>query len=128
MSQSFYTILHLVAVMALFAGTGFALSGTESQAARKSGAILRGVALLLLLVTGFGILAKLQLMKALPIWAWLKLLIWMVAAVLPIFVKRKLLTPSLALLVALALGACAAWLGYGSQHGALPAFLLNPLW
>jgi hypothetical protein len=48
--------------------------------------------------------------------------------VLPIFVKRKVLTPTLALLVALALGAGAAWLGYGSQHGALSPFLLKPLW
>jgi hypothetical protein len=112
MSLPFYHIIHLFAVTALFAGTGAALGGTDNPRVRKFGAILRGVALLLLLVTGFGMLAKLQLMKAMPIWVWLKLGIWVIAAVLPVFVKRKLLPGTTALLIALALGVVAAWLGY----------------
>lgn len=112
MSLPFYHIIHLIAVMALFAGTGAALGAADNPGLRKLGAILRGVALLLLLVTGFGLLAKLQLMKAMPAWVWLKLGIWVIAVVLPIFVKRRLLPGTAAVFVALALGTVAAWLGY----------------
>ncbi len=112
MSLPFYHIIHLIAVMALFAGTGAALASADHGATRKFGAILRGVALLLLIVTGFGLLAKLDIMKSMPVWVWLKLAIWMIAAVLPVFVKRKLLPATTAVFIALALGGVAAWLGY----------------
>jgi uncharacterized membrane protein SirB2 len=112
MSLQYYHIIHLIAVMALFAGTGAALAAADHGATRKFGAILRGVALLLLLVTGFGLLAKMGIMASMPLWVWLKLAIWMIAALLPVFVKRKLLPGTAAALIALALGGVAAWLGY----------------
>lgn len=112
MPLPYYHIIHLLAVMALFAGTGAALGGADNPGIRKFGAILRGVALLLLIVTGFGLLAKLNIMKSIPLWAWCKVAIWVIAAVLPIFVKRKMLPGTTAVFIALALGAVAAWLGY----------------
>ncbi len=112
MPLPYYHIIHLIAVMALFAGTGAALGGADNPAVRKFGAILRGAALLLLLITGFGLLAKLELMKAMPVWVWLKLGIWVIAAVLPIFVKRKVIPGTTAVFIGLALGGVAAWLGY----------------
>lgn len=112
MSLQYYHIIHLIAVMALFAGTGAALASADLGATRKFGAILRGIALLLLLVTGFGLLAKQGIMKSMPLWVWLKLAIWTIAAVLPVFVKRKLLPGTTAVLIALVLGGIAAWLGY----------------
>lgn len=112
MSLQVYHLIHLVAVMALFAGVGAALGGAENPGARKFGAILRGVALLLLLVSGFGMLAKLQIMMAMPGWVWVKLGIWVVASILPLLVSRRLLPASGAALLALALGGVAAWLGY----------------
>ena len=117
MSLPFYHIIHLFAVMVLFIGTGTALAAADNVGTRKFGAMLRGVALLLLVVTGFGSLAKLQLFKAIPLWAWLKVLIWASAMMLPVFVKRKLLSPRLAVFVALALGGVAACLGH-----------LKPVW
>ena len=117
MPLPYYHIIHLIAVMALFVGTGTALAAADNVTTRKFGAILRGVALLLLLVTGFGLLAKLQLFKTIPLWAWLKVGIWVVAAVLPVFVKRKMLPGTAAVFIALALGGVAAWLGY-----------LKPVW
>lgn len=112
MPLPYYHIIHLLAVMALFAGTGAALAGAENVSIRKFGAILRGVALLLLLVTGFGMLAKLGIMKSMPLWVWLKLGIWVIAAILPVFVKRRLLPATTAVFLALALGGLATWLGY----------------
>ena len=98
--------------MMLFAGTGLGLAAVDNVSPRKCGAILRGIALLLLLVTGFGMLAKLGIMKSIPLWAWIKVAIWLIAAVLPVFVKRKILSGTVAVFIALALGAVAAWLGY----------------
>lgn len=112
MPLPYYHILHLVAVMILFAGTGTALAAADNVTSRKCGAILRGIALLLLLVTGFGLLAKLNLMKSVPLWAWLKVVIWIIAAVLPVFVKRKMIAGTFAVTIALVLGAVAACLGY----------------
>jgi uncharacterized membrane protein SirB2 len=112
MSLPHYHIIHLIAVMALFAGAGAALGGADNPGVRKFGAILSGVALVLLLVTGFGLLAKLQLMKAMPVWVWLKLGIWVIVAVLPVFVKRKMIPGTTAVFIALALGSVAACLGY----------------
>ena len=115
MPLPFYHILHLVAVMALFAGTGAALGGADNVSLRKCGAILRGVALLLLLVTGFGALAvykKMGTYPTVPLWAWCKTGIWVIAAILPVFVKRKVLSGTVAVFIALVLGAVAAWLGY----------------
>lgn len=112
MSLQFYHIIHLIAVMALFAGTGAALASADHGPTRKIGAILRGIALLLLLITGFGMLAKLGIMASMPIWVWLKLVIWLIAVMLPVFVKRKLLPATAAVFIAIALGGVAAWLGY----------------
>ncbi|HEY2572649.1 MAG TPA: hypothetical protein VGH65_01230 [Verrucomicrobiaceae bacterium] len=112
MSLPFYHIIHLVSVMMLFVGTGLGLAAVDHVSPRKCGAILRGIALLLLLVTGFGMLAKLGIMKSIPLWAWIKVAIWLIAAVLPVFVKRKMISGTIAVFIALALGAVAAWLGY----------------
>lgn len=128
MPLPYYHILHLIAVMALFVGTGTALAGADNAGARKLGAIFRGIALLLLLVTGFGMLAKLQLMKGIPLWAWVKMGIWLIAAVLPVFVKRRIISGVAAVLIALVLGSVAAWLGYGHDHLQLPPALLRALW
>ncbi len=111
MNLQVYQIIHLVAVMALFAGTGAALGGTDNIRLRKFGAMLRGIALLLIPVAGFGMLAKMGIMKSIPIWAWCKVGIWVIAAALPIFVKRKMLSGTGAVFVALLLGGLAAWLG-----------------
>src|SRR5262245_25545897 len=103
MSLPAYHLIHLIAVMALFIGTGIALAAADNVPTRIFGAILRGLALVLLIGTGFGLLAKLGLAKSIPLWAWAKVLIWLIAAILPVFVKRKMIPGTVAVFIALAL-------------------------
>lgn len=75
-------------------------------------AALQGVALLVVLVAGFGALAKLKL-KPIPGWIWAKVALWVVIAASPALIKRK---PELAkgtLFLLAGLGAAAAYLAVG---------------
>lgn len=77
MSLLFYKILHLLGLFLLFAALGAATlrSRTETRG-RGLVAASHGIALLLLLVSGFGLLAKLGI-DGIPGWAWGKLVLWL---------------------------------------------------
>lgn len=85
-------------------------SAAEKTPARKLGVITHGVALLLLLVSGFGALAKLGIMGNMPGWAWAKIVIWVIFGGIVALVHKKpdLLKPLWFLLPLLA--GVAAWL------------------
>lgn len=112
MSFEFYKILHVVGVMLLFTALGgvtlHALSGGDKG--RKLLAASHGVALLLLLVAGFGMIAKLKLAAPYPGWIWGKLVIWLLLGGAVVLPRKK---PELAKPLFLALpllGGVAAWL------------------
>lgn len=81
MSLQFYKLLHIIGILLTFTALGgvFVYVGNggnkEGNSFRKIIAISHGVGLLLLLVSGFGMLAKLGL--SFPIWIVPKLLIWL---------------------------------------------------
>ncbi len=102
-----YRILHLAGVMVLFLGIGIAL--LPESANRKQGALFHGIGLAVILVAGFGLLAKMKL--GFPSWVIAKLVIWLLIGALPVLVKRKILPPAAGWGVALALGIGAAYLG-----------------
>ena len=116
MSYEAYKIVHLMSVFAIFAILGgqcvYAINGgtrATNRAGRLS-AIILGVALLIAIVAGFGLLARLDLMADLPGWVWVKLAIWLLAA---FYSGLPFRYPALAkpLLIALPfLGLAAAWL------------------
>ena len=91
MDLNLYRLLHLTGVIFLFTAIGGALlasrEGTVGTAARKLSGITHGVALLIILIAGFGALAKLGL--AMPGWAWAKLVIWLLLGASPALIKRK---------------------------------------
>lgn len=94
MSYEFYKIIHLVSIMTLFFSFGGVLvlryAGLPLQGKPKTMAfMLHGIALLALLVSGFGLLAKMGLMATLPGWAQGKLLIWVLLGAGISLVKRK---------------------------------------
>ncbi|MFM7203595.1 MAG: hypothetical protein ACKO6N_22665 [Myxococcota bacterium] len=100
-SYSVYKIIHvfgvLLIVMALGGATLHAANGgtRESNTSRKLSAISHGVGMLLVLVAGFGLLARLGIGHgaAWPLWIYLKLVIWAVMGGLLVLVQR---VPSLA--------------------------------
>jgi hypothetical protein len=116
MSYNFYKILHIAAVLGVFASLGavafHALNGGSRLGSTGRGlvAALHGGGLLLALVAGFGLLARLDLAPAWPGWVWAKLAIWLVVGGLAAVPYRR---PDLArpvLLLLPLLGLAAAWL------------------
>lgn len=111
-----YKTIHVFsAMLLLFAMGGLVLRALDAKSesktqARKLGVITHGVALLLLLVTGFGGLAKLGIMASMPGWAWAKIVIWLIfGGVIALIHKRPNLLKPLWFLLPLLAGV-AAWL------------------
>ena len=112
MSYDFYRVLHVVGIILLFSSLGAltAMAGSTNQAFRRFAGIAHGVALVLVLVAGFGLLARLGMFGAIPTWAWIKLFLWLALAMIIVPLKRK---PELGLVLWTGLpilGALAAWL------------------
>ncbi len=106
MSAEFYTVLHLAGIALVMV----ALGGTWQNAKAKVPAILHGVGTLVILVSGFGMVAKYGNDLGSSGWIHAKLGVWLVVGAL-LVVARKL--PKLAALVYLggpALVAVAAYL------------------
>lgn len=91
MDLNLYRLLHMTGVIFLFTALGGAMlahrEGAAGAAARKLSSITHGIALLIILVAGFGALAKLGL--AMPGWAWAKLAIWLALGAAPVFVRKR---------------------------------------
>ncbi|HEX4953251.1 MAG TPA: hypothetical protein VF017_07650 [Thermoanaerobaculia bacterium] len=120
MSPVFYKLLHLLGVILLFLSLGgFALKafagGSATEDGKKIAAATHGLALLLLLVSGFGLLAKMQL--GFPTWAWIKTGLWVILGGVGVAVRRMPWYAKLWWLLIPALGLLAAYLGV-----AKPAF------
>jgi hypothetical protein len=106
MAYTTYQIIHLVGLAALAIGMGGMLANGNN---RKLFAIWQGVGLLVVLVAGFGMLAKGKL--GMPHFAIVKTILWVVVAALPV-ILRKLKAPlSAGILAFLALVGILAWLG-----------------
>ncbi len=119
MSYEIYKIMHLAGVMLLFGGLGgLAAVGALQPEANKAKPmrtlfmIFHGIGLLLMLVGGFGILARLKIgADAWGGWVYIKMVLWLGfgAAIVPL--KRMPTLARVWLLLFVALGAVAAWLG-----------------
>lgn len=111
MSPIFYHYLHLIGVILLFTSVGgmLAVAGGVSSAKKLVG-ILHGVGLLILLIAGFGWLAKSG--NVYPKYVWVKVGIWVVLGVLPLIVRKRVVQPGVGVALGILLGAVAAYLGY----------------
>jgi len=121
MTYSAYKVIHLLGVLFLFTAIGGsvflrfpsvqkALEGNGTDVRRLTG-IVHGVALLVILISGFGVLAHLDKMQGgVPGWVWGKLVIWLLlGAALPMARKLPRAASLLWWLLPL-LGGVAAWL------------------
>jgi hypothetical protein len=114
MPLPFYHIIHLIGFMLLFAGIGALAAGPS---AKKLSSILHGTGLLFILVSGFGLLAKMGITTSYPQWVIYKWVLFAALVVLPILGKRKILPMPAVLVLAFVCGGTLAWLGY-----------LKPVW
>jgi hypothetical protein len=112
MSYEFYRVLHIVGIVLLFTSLGglAAIGASTEGRARKFAAIIHGVAIAVILIAGFGLLARLQMFGGFPPWIWVKLGIWLTLAMIVLPLRRKPeLAPWLLFGIPL-LGGIAAWL------------------
>lgn len=85
-SSAAYQILHQLGIVLVFMSIGalclHAMNGgtRDSNRGRVLVAITHGFGLLLIVVAGFGMLARLGMSSGLPGWAWVKVGIWLVLA------------------------------------------------
>ena len=90
MSYEFYKILHVLSVILLFTslGTLAASARSESAGLRRLAGISHGVALTVIFVAGFGLMARLGMFGEIPMWAWLKIGLWLVLALIVLPLRR----------------------------------------
>ena len=92
MSPAFYHILHLIGILMLFLGFGAllgrSLAGSDDTRVRKLGGITSGIGLVLILVAGFGLIAKLGYSYSAP-WLLVKIVIWLALGGLIALINRK---------------------------------------
>jgi hypothetical protein len=115
MSYQFYKCLHVLGILLVFMSFGgilaFRANGGEKKdnKARKLIAISHGIGLFLILLSGFGLLARLGLTSEYPTWVIIKLLIWIVAGALIALLYRLKLATSKLWVVCVALGLFAVY-------------------
>ena len=94
MSYEFYKILHVVGLMMVFSGLGALLVGSKLTAVsgtiplRKVAGLMHGLGLVVMLVAGFGLLARLGMVGDWPSWVYGKLVIWLVIGASIAVVRR----------------------------------------
>jgi hypothetical protein len=124
-SYEAYKVLHLVSVLTLFAVLGgvavHAMNGgsLKGNAARRIVASLHGIALVVAIIAGFGLMARLDLIRGgIPLWIWGKLAIWLITMLLlALPYRRPALARPLLLFGLPLLGAVAAWLAVYKPGG-----------
>lgn len=107
MPIAFYHVAHIIGLIFVFVGFGALLSSESSRSAMK----WHGIGLVISLVSGFGLLAKLQLSATMPPWVWIKIALWFVLGGLPVLARRKVLSPTVVMLLAVAVAAYMGYLG-----------------
>lgn len=113
MSLPFYHYLHLIGLILVFVGFGGLLS---SEGAKKA-MMWHGIGLVISLISGFGMLAKLGIMSAMPTWVWVKVSLWLVLGFLPVLAKRRVIAAPVVVLLAVIVGATLAYIGYTYKLG-----------
>ncbi len=96
MSYEFYKILHFSGLLLTFtslSGYIFYLIQNKTNEKRKFFSIVHGLGLLILLISGFGLEARLGYMQQLPNWIYIKLAIWILLGGSLVIVKRQILRP-----------------------------------
>ena len=94
MPYEFYKIMHLTGIFLLISGLMMAYAITSSGHAlagkiKTFSFATHGTGLVLILVSGFGLLARLGLAREMPVWAYVKFAIWGAFAIFISILKRK---------------------------------------
>lgn len=96
--------IHVAAVIALFAALGAVVSGSQKWASA-----LHGISLITILAVGFAMLKKPPMTSY---WWMVKLALWLFLGAAPALAKRNVMAKPLILILCIAAGIGAAYLGY----------------
>lgn len=116
MSLLTYKAIHILSIMLLFTAFGGLLlaarAGVQSGVSRKLAGITHGVALVLILVSGFGALAKIGMSNPgiWPGWLWAKVGIWLIFGAVIVVIRRAPTSASALWWILPLLGGIAAYL------------------
>lgn len=94
-SLEIYKLIHIIAALVTFAALGgltltVANGATkQSSGVRRLIAITHGVAVFLILLGGFGALARLGIAGGLPGWIYVKLVVWLLVAAFVVLPYRR---------------------------------------
>ena len=116
MSYESYKVLHILGILVLFASLGGMAGVSMMTAARSSRGprlfrVLHGVALAIILIAGFGILAQLGMTSpgTWPRWVWIKATVWLLLGASVVILRKSGTQAGSVLAVLALLGAVAAW-------------------
>ena len=96
-SHQFYNVVHIVGIVLVMSALGAlalhsAAGGTrQTNPARALVASMHGVGMLLILVAGFGMLARMGIVQggSFPAWLWVKIGVWVLLAAATILPYRR---------------------------------------
>ena len=109
MDPDIYKVIHLSGVIILFGALGAGIYTPSSKGNKLAGA-LHGISLLLIIVSGFGLVAKIW-SNQFTWWIILKLIIWLALGGSYALAKKRLLPEHTAFAIIIGLGIAAAFLG-----------------
>ena len=110
-----YSLLHVIGAFLVFFGFGLSLmqghlDETARKTARRWAGVLHGLGLAMLLVAGFGLLARLGIHWPWPGWVWGKVIIWLLLGGVTVAYKRAVGPAYVRIIMVLVLGTLAVWL------------------
>lgn len=118
MSLAAYKVLHVLGILFTFIALGGLLlasrTGGERVQDRKLAGMLHGIGLVIILVSGFGALARLGMSNPgiWPMWMWVKAVLWLVLGAALVFIKRAPGMRTLLWILLPVLGAVAAYMAF----------------
>jgi hypothetical protein len=107
MDPGIYKFIHYIGIFFLLSGVGGIIFAEKDKI--KLPVISHGIGLLLILLGGFGMQAKMHI--GFPAWFIAKLAIWLVLGAALVIAKRQLLPPVATWALVVILSSIAAWLG-----------------
>lgn len=114
MDPTIYKIIHFAGIIVLFTGIGALINADAKRpAALRGPAMLHGIGILLILVSGFGLSAKTEI--GFPVWMVIKLVILLTLGGMIAIIKRRVLPAPVLYLLAIVLGGLAAYLGFSNS-------------
>jgi len=88
-----YKLIHILAVFFLLFSLGayLILTSNKTTTSKKLAGITHGIAIVVIFIGGFGLLARLGFsgISSWPLWVWIKILIWIILTLMITLIKRK---------------------------------------